>query len=194
MNKLAISVKHLAMCAAIGAAWANPGFAQEAPVKTVFLEKTDGAQNVTVEATGTVCSLMWIDNAQNNSFAISIGKTVVTSQILLFSTENIGEHGCQMTLRRLTSDGIKNVTTPFGKGVAGRFQDKTLYKYTASLYRLGLDFSVLEQSGDMLLQTDTQGPAFFSFSSVLRDGAVEALGTCLASQDDHWTMEKGSDM
>ncbi|MEP0392776.1 MAG: hypothetical protein ABJ205_07840 [Erythrobacter sp.] len=194
MKKFAISVKHLAACAAIGTAWAHPAVAQDAPIKTVFLEKTDGAQNVTVKATGTVCSLIWLDNAQNNSFSISIGKTVITSQIILFSTENIGEHAGQMTLRRLTTDGIKSVTTQFSKGVAGRFEDIVLYKYIASLYRLGLDFSVLEQSGDLLLQTDTDGPAIFSFRGVLRDEAVEALGTCLASQAQHWTMEQGTDM
>lgn len=59
---------------------------------------------------------------------------------------------------------------------------------------LGLDFGVLEQSGDLLLQTETDGPALINFRGVLRDEAVEALGKCLEGQDDHWTLEKGTDM
>ncbi|MCK0129506.1 hypothetical protein [Erythrobacter sp. F6033] len=186
-NHLVFSAKMLALCAFTSLASSAPSLAQESSNKVTLFQKEDGGELAIVSRFETTCTLRWFSETDLNGFAIIIGKTTITSDLLIFTDRDMGSHGGDMTLRRFTKDGIAASTVPFGK----KSLPEGFFQYVAKLNNLKIDFDVFKVSGDLLLQTETEGPVVIEFRSVLRDEAVAELGKCLETQPEHWTLEKG---
>nr|WP_298931448.1 hypothetical protein [uncultured Erythrobacter sp.] len=188
INHLVFSARMLALCAVTGLTASAPSLAQDSSKRVTLFQKEDGGETAIVSRFETTCSLRWLSETDLNGFAIIIGKTTITSDLLIFTDRDMGSHGGDMTLRRFTEDGgIVASTAPFEK----KRLPEGFFQYFAKLDKLKIDFDVLKTSGDLLLQTETEGPEIIEFRSVLRDEAVAEFGKCLESQSDHWTLEKG---
>lgn len=161
--------------------------AQELEKQRLF-EKRDGAKVATVDLfDGATCSLVYVNEAQEQSMTFAIGRTMITSQLAIYSATDIGAHGDDMMLQRVTAGDMETSETAFAKARVGG----SYFKYSASLGWLEIGLDDLRKTGGFRLSMppgDGEG-IIVRFGGPLRDEAVVAFEECVAGLEEPWNLE-----
>jgi len=158
-------------------------FAQED--REVLFEGTGDYASAKVEQYKTVCSLLYIKGYQGFNF--DIGKTVVTSQLALFSATDFGSNGGDLSLQLVTKERDGPRTAEFGKSNL----PQGYKRYSTSLGNLQIDLDDLERTFAFKLVDSAKPDAVLTvnFSDKLRDNALGALKSCVGNLETHWAAD-----